>query len=68
VFSPARRKVETDVRFCGVKPTCSVDGGTECGEHLARLLSGFLIKQVGEDGFLVRRGARKFRFRKGQLG
>ena len=55
VFSRARRKLETDVRLSAHKPRCSIEGGTDCGEHLARLLSGFLIKQVGEDGFRVRR-------------
>jgi hypothetical protein len=56
VFGTARRKIETDIRLSGGKTVCWIAGGTECGEHLARLLSGFLIKQVGEDGFLVKRG------------
>jgi len=55
VFGPARRKLETDVRLNSKKPICTIDGGNECGKHLARLLSGFLIKQVGEDGFIVQR-------------
>jgi hypothetical protein len=67
VFGPARRKIETNVRVSGVKPICSIGGGTECGEHLARLLCGFLLKQVGEDGFWVKRRHRGFRIRKGQL-
>ncbi len=55
VFSPARRKLETDVRLSAEKPICTIEGGNECGEHLARLLSGFLIKQLGEDGFIIQR-------------
>jgi hypothetical protein len=55
VYSPARRKIETNVRLFSTKPVCAIAGGTECGEHLARLLSGFLIKQLGEDGFVVER-------------
>jgi hypothetical protein len=55
VFSRARRKLETDFRLWAKKPICAVEGGTECGEHLAKLLSGFLIKQVGEEGFRVDR-------------
>jgi hypothetical protein len=55
VFSPARRKLETDVRLSAEKPICAIEGGNECGEHLAKLLSGFLMKQVGEDGFVVQR-------------
>jgi len=55
VFGRARRKLETDCRLSKRKPVCMVEGGTECGEHLAKLLSGFLIKQVGEEGFKVER-------------
>jgi hypothetical protein len=55
VFSPARRKLETSVRLFSTKPACAIAGGTECGEHLARLLSGFLINQLGEEGFVVER-------------
>jgi hypothetical protein len=65
VFGPTRRKIETDVGFSAAKPICWIAGGTECGEHLARLVCGFLIKQVGEDGFLVKRYDRGFRVRKG---
>lgn len=60
VFSPARRKLETDVRLYADRPICTIEGGNECGEHLAKLLSGFLIKQVGEDGFVVRRLRRNY--------
>src|SRR5258708_21503580 len=55
IFGRARRKIETNFRLSAKKPICTIEGGTECGEHLAKLLSGFLIKQVGEDGFRVER-------------
>ena len=66
VFGRARRKIETDAYVSVVKPVCSIGGGTECGEHLARLLSGFLIKQVGDDGFSVKRCHRTFSRRIGR--
>jgi hypothetical protein len=65
VFGPARRKIETEVRLSTAKPVCSIAGGTECGEHLARLFSGFLLKQVGEDGFFVKRSEGRARTTKG---
>src|SRR5215471_7900575 len=55
IFGRARRKLETTYRLCSEKAVCTIEGGTECGEHLAKLLSGFLIKQVGEEGFRVNR-------------
>jgi hypothetical protein len=63
VFSPARRKLETNFLVQSKKPACVVAGGTECGEHLARLLSCFLIKQFGEDGFVVKRRQQRTRSR-----
>lgn len=54
IFGQARVKLETSYKLSG-RGTCVVEGGTECGEHLAKLLSGFLIKQVGEAGFRVER-------------
>jgi hypothetical protein len=55
IFGRARRKLETNYQLSRVKAVCTIEGGTECGEHLAKLLSGFLIKQVGEEGFRVNR-------------
>jgi len=55
IFGPARRKIETDFRLFPRTLACAIAGGTECGEHLARLFAGFLIKQLGEDGFVVER-------------
>jgi len=62
VFSAARRKLETEVRVWARKPACAITAGTECGEHLARFLSGFLIKQLGDDGFVVERRLSKHPF------
>lgn len=59
IFGKARLKLETSYEVAARRPACIVEGGTECGEHLAKLLAGFLIKQVGEAGFLVERLRRK---------
>lgn len=66
VFGPARRKLETEYRLFRSEPACAIAGGTECGEHIARLLSGFLIKQLGEDGFVVEQLAREGRSHRGR--
>jgi len=55
IFGRARRKLETNYHLSPEKAVCTIEGGTECGEHLAKLLSGFLIMQVGEEGFRVNR-------------
>ena len=55
IFGRAKRKLETNCQISPKKTVCTIEGGTECGEHLAKLLSGFLIKQVGDDGFRVNR-------------
>jgi hypothetical protein len=59
VFGRAKRKLDTNCHFSSRKAVCTIEGGTECGEHMARLLSGFLIQQVGDDGFRVNRWTRK---------
>jgi hypothetical protein len=59
IFGPACRKLETDVRLSTEKSVCVIEGGNPSGEHLARLLAAFLIKQVGEDGFVVQRLCKK---------
>jgi hypothetical protein len=55
IFGRAKRKLETNCQLSHKKAICTIEGGTECGEHLARLLSGFLIQQVGDEGFRVNR-------------
>lgn len=59
IFGQARVKLETSYEPPSGRASCVVEGGTECGEHLAKLLSGFLIKQVGESGFRVERLRRR---------
>ena len=59
VFGPARRKIETEIRLSGAKPICEIRAGTACGEYLATLFCGFLIKQIGADGFAVKRCERR---------
>ena len=55
VFGHAKRKLETDYQLSPRRAVCTIEVGTECGEHLAKLLSGFLIRQVGDEGFRVNR-------------
>ena len=59
IYGRAKLKLETDYKLDSKRPSCLIEGGTECGEHLAKLLSGFLIRQVGESGFQVERLRRK---------
>jgi hypothetical protein len=58
VFGSAKRKLETSCQISPQRASCTIEGGTECGEHLAKLLSGFLIRQVGDEGFRVTRWIR----------
>ena len=55
VFGRAKRKLETNCQLSPKRSVCTIEGGTECGEHLAKLVSGFLIRQVGDKGFRVNR-------------
>ena len=55
VYGRAKLKLETDYHLDPNRPACLIEGGTECGEHLAKLMAGFLIKQFGENGFQVSR-------------
>jgi len=55
IYGRAKLKLETDYKLDRKRPACLIEGGTECGEHLAKLMSGFLIKQFGENGFRVAR-------------
>jgi hypothetical protein len=68
MFGCAKRKLETNCYISPTKMVCTIEGGTECGEHLARLLSGILIKQVGDDGFFIRRSERQFHVSKRPSG
>ena len=59
LFGKARLKLETSYELSTTKPVCIIEGGTDCGAVLAKLLSGFLLKQVGETGFRVERLPRR---------
>jgi len=37
------------------KPQCVFDISTDVGEHIARLFTGMMIKELGETGFEVKR-------------
>lgn len=55
IYGKAKVKLETNYKLYDNRPICLIEGGTESSEHLAKLLSGFLIKEVGEDNFKVER-------------
>ncbi|SRR5258706_11670591 len=55
IYGRAKLKLDVSYELPGRRPICTIQADTECGEHLAKLLSGFLIKQVGEQGFRVAR-------------
>lgn len=59
IFGKARLKLETSCELSPKKTSCVIEGGTECGEHVAKLVSGFLLKQVGDEGFTVERLPKK---------
>jgi hypothetical protein len=59
IFGRAKRKLETNCHISPKSTVCTIEGGTECGEHLAKLLSGLLIKQAGDEGFRVNRLTRR---------
>ena len=37
------------------KPRVAVDVSTEVGEHIAQVFTGLMIRQIGEDNFIVNR-------------
>ena len=55
IYGRAKVKLDVTYKLSSTKPICTIEANTECGEHLAKLLSGFLIKQVGEQNFRVMR-------------
>ncbi|NIM21303.1 MAG: hypothetical protein GTN64_02610, partial [Candidatus Latescibacteria bacterium] len=52
-----RSLVRLDASFCldEKKRSCIVDAGTEVGRHIARIFTGFLAGEFGEDAFKVKR-------------
>ncbi len=54
-----RSPVRLDAAFCldREKRSCVVDAGSEVGRAIARIFTGFLTRQFGEDAFRVDRAA-----------
>lgn len=52
-----RSLVRLDASFCldEKKRACVVDAGTEVGRHIARIFTGFLTREFGEEAFKVER-------------
>lgn len=52
-----RTQVRLDAYFCldPSKRTCVVDAATEVGQAIARIFTGFLIREFGEEDFRVER-------------
>lgn len=52
-----RSPVRLDAAFCldREKRSCVVDAGSEVGRAIARIFTGFLTRQFGEDAFRVER-------------
>ncbi|MCX7641683.1 MAG: hypothetical protein N2Z20_03515 [Elusimicrobiales bacterium] len=44
IYGKAKVKLETNYKISSKRPICTIESGTESGEHLAKLLSGFLNK------------------------
>lgn len=52
-----RSLVRLDASFCldESRRACVVDAGTEVGRHIARIFTGFLTREFGEEAFKVER-------------
>ncbi len=52
-----RSLVKLDASFCldKKKRACIVAADTEVGQHIARIFTGFLTREFGEDAFTVER-------------
>lgn len=52
-----RSLVRLDASFCLEESsrTCVVDAGTEVGRHIARIFTGFITREFGEEAFRVER-------------
>ena len=52
-----RSLVRLDASFClqEKKRSCVVDAGTQVGRHIARIFTGFLTREFGEEAFKVER-------------
>ncbi len=52
-----RSRVHLDASFClnKEKRACEVDASTEVGRNIARIFTGFLSREFGEEAFRVER-------------
>jgi phosphopentomutase len=50
-----RSHIKMEASFCldKEKRSCVVDAGTEIGRHIARIFTGFLTREFGENAFKV---------------
>lgn len=55
IYGKAKVKLETNYKLNDSRGICLIESGTDCGEHLAKLLSGFLIRELGDNSFKVER-------------
>lgn len=55
LYGQARIRLDAAHCFDADKMTCVVDASTEVGVDLSRLFTGFLIRDLGDDGFRVER-------------
>lgn len=54
-FGKSKVRIEASYFIPDDKPECIIDVSTEVGEHLAKLFTGIMIREFGEEGFAVER-------------
>ena len=52
----AKLRLDASFRLDRQRRRCTIDGSTRVGEDVARLFTGYLTRQFGEQAFRVRRG------------
>ena len=53
LLGESRVRLEAEFSIDEQERCCTVNAGTESGRQIARLFTGFLVKQFGEEGFWV---------------
>jgi hypothetical protein len=51
----ARVKMEASFQLDKEKRACVIDAGTEVGSNIARIFTGFLTREFGEEAFKINR-------------
>jgi len=54
-FGKSKVRIEASYFIPDDKPECVIDVSTEVGEHIAKLFTGIMIREFGEEGFAVER-------------